>query len=67
LAISYQSTNSQKEPSFPTVRPRPETEALSPELQAPQPSSSVTVMISKRPESDFHQEPEEPSQATAEL
>lgn len=66
MAISYQSTNSQKEPSFPTVKVKPETEALSPELQVLQPSSLVTPMMAKRPESDFPQEPEEPFQVHAE-
>ena len=66
MAISYQSTNSQKVPSYPTVRLRPETEALSLELQAAQPSSSVTPTTERRPELDFHPEPEEPFQATAE-
>jgi hypothetical protein len=66
LAISYQSTPSPKVLSFLTAKPRQETEALSQELQVAQPSSLVTLMTAKRPELDFHQEPEEPSQVTAE-
>lgn len=66
MAISYQSTNSQKVPSFQTARPRPEIEVLSQELQVLQLLSLVTLMMVRRPELDFHQEPEEPSQATAE-
>jgi len=67
LAISYQSTNSQKELSFPTVKARPEIEVLSLEPQVLQPSSLVTLKMERRPESDFLQELEEPFQATAEL
>jgi hypothetical protein len=67
LAISYQSTPSPKEPLLPTVKPRPEIEALSPELQVPQPSLLVTPMMAKRPELDSPVEQEEPFQETAEL
>merc|ERR1712194_471054 len=51
----------------PTARPSSEIEELSPEPQAPRPSSLATPMMERRPESDFHPEPERPSSAAAEL
>ena len=58
---------SPKVPSYQTASQRPETEAPSPELQAAPPSSSVTPTMERRPELDFPQVPEPPSQAPAEL
>jgi len=67
LAISYPSTPSPKVPLSPTVKVKPEIEALSPELQAHQPLSLVTPMMAKRPELDYPVAQEEPFQETAEL
>merc|ERR1711971_900754 len=67
LAIFFQSTTCPKEPLFPTVKERWETEDLSPEHQAPQPLSLVIPMMAEKPELDFHQEPERPLSEHAEL
>ena len=67
MEIFFQSTHSQKELLFPTVRVSKETEDLSPELPVLPLSSLVTPMMPRRPESDFHQEPERPSSVLAEL
>lgn len=67
MEIFFQLTPCQKEPSFPTVKVRSETEAHSPELQEPQPSSSVTPTMEERLESDSHPELERPLSDHAEL
>merc|ERR1711990_542806 len=64
--ISSQFTPCQKEPLCPTARVSSETEDHSPEPPAPMPSSSVTLMMERRPESDFHPEPERPLLVAAE-
>jgi hypothetical protein len=64
---SSQLTPSQKELLSPTVKLRPEIEALSPEHPEPPPLSLVTPMMARRPELDCQVEPEEPSQESAEL
>ena len=67
MEIFFQLMPCQKEPSYPTAKVKSETEAHSPELQAHQPSSSVTPMTEERPESDSHPELERPLSDHAEL
>merc|ERR1711990_245726 len=64
--ISSQFPPCQKEPLCPTVRVSSEIEDHSPEPLVPMPSSSATPMMERRPESDFHQEPESPLLVAAE-
>jgi len=66
LAIFSPLTPYPKVPLYQTVRQRLETEALSQELQAPQPSLLDTLKMERKPELDYHLEVEEPSLATAE-
>ena len=67
MEIFFQSTACQKVPLLPTVKEREETEEVSPEHQELQPSSSVTPMISERPDLDSHPELERLSSEDAEL
>lgn len=67
MAIFFQSTSYLKVLLSPTVRQRPEIEALSPEQVVLLPSSLVTPKMEKRPELDSPVAAEEPSQDTAEL
>merc|ERR1711988_1377395 len=66
LEIFFQSIKCQRVPSSPTVKVNSETEDLSPEPQELHLLSSVTLMTEERPELDFHQEPERPSQEAVE-
>jgi len=66
LEIFFQSIKCQRVPSSLTLRVNSEIEDLSPEHQEHQVKSSVTPMTEERPELDFHQEPERPSQEAAE-
>jgi len=66
LEIFFQSIKCQRVPSSPTVKVNSETEDLSPEPQEPHLLSLVTLMTEERPELDFHQELERPSQEAAE-
>ena len=66
LEILSQSMPCQKEPLCPTVRVSSEIVDHSPEHPVPPPSSLVTPMMERRPESDFHLEPERPSSVAAE-
>jgi hypothetical protein len=66
LEIFFQSTESLKVPPFATLSLLLETRVLTPDAQEPTPPLSATPMMEAEPESDSHQVPEKPSQASAE-
>jgi len=67
LVIFFQSARCQKELLSPTAKVKWEIEDLSPEPQELPPLSSVTPMMERNPELDFHPELERPSSDHAEL
>lgn len=62
----FHSPRCQKVPLSQTSKERRETEGPSPEHPALPPSSSVTLRMVEKPESDFHLVPERPSCLPAE-
>ena len=67
MEIFFQLTACQRELSFPTAKVKREIEANMPEPQELPPLLSVTPMMERRLESDFHPEPERLSSDPAEL
>jgi hypothetical protein len=65
-ATSSQSTESLKVPPSATSNLPSETRVLTPDAQEHTPPLSATPMMEAEPESDSHQVPEKPSQASAE-